>query len=157
MLEGRRGVVTIAGVGKLLVPNDLWNRIEPLLPRHAPKPQGGRPRTPDRVALTGILFVLKTGIPWEYLPQELGCSGMTCWRRLRDWQQVGLWERLHRVLLDELGQADKIDWKRASLDATLVPAKRGARRPAPTRRIVGDWAASTTCSSIAKEFRSSLR
>lgn len=120
-------MVMVAPVGKLLVPNELWKRIEPLLPRYTPKPQGGRPRTPDRVALTGILFVLKTGIPWEYLPQELGCSGMTCWRRLRDWQQAGVWERLHRALLDELGLADKIDWERAALDTSMVPAKRGAK------------------------------
>lgn len=94
-------------MGKLLVPNELWERIEPLLPRHTPKPQGGRPRTSDHTVLTGILFVLKTGIPWEYLPQELGCSGMTCWRRLRDWQQAGVWERLHRVLLDDLPRLDE--------------------------------------------------
>jgi transposase len=69
-----------------LVPDQLWNRIEPLLPPEPPKPKGGRPRIPDRAALTGIIFVLKSGIPWEMLPAEFGCgSGMTCWRRLRDW------------------------------------------------------------------------
>jgi transposase len=157
LLEGRRVVVTIAGVGKLLVPNELWERIEPLLPRHASKPQGGRPRTPDRVALTGILFVLKTGIPWEYLPQELGCSGMTCWRRLRDWQQAGVWERLHRALLDELGLADKIDWERAALDTSMVPAKRGAKKPGPTPPTAAGRAASTTFSSIGTASRSPPR
>lgn len=110
-----------------MVPDGLWERIEPLLPKAEPKPQGGRPRTPDRIALTGILFILKTGIPWEDLPQEIGCSGMTCWRRLRDWQQAGVWDRLHLVLLEELGRADKINWERAVLDASLVPAKRGPR------------------------------
>ena len=68
------------------------------------------------------------GIPWELLPQEMGCgSGVTCWRRLRDWQAAGVWDRLHRTLLDRLGRADRIDWSRASLDSRLVPAKRGAK------------------------------
>ena len=83
-------------MAKPLVPDALWDRIAPLIPLERPKPQGGRPRVDDRAALTGILFVLKTGIGWEYLPQEMGCgSGMTCWRRLRDWQLAGEWERLH--------------------------------------------------------------
>ena len=70
-----------------LVSDDLWAVVEPLLPTEPPKPKGGRPRVPDRACLAGIVFVLKSGIPWEMLPQELGCgSGMTCWRRLRDWQ-----------------------------------------------------------------------
>ena len=74
-----------------LVPNGLWHVIEPLLPLTKPKPQGGRPRLPDRPCLRGILFVLRSGIPWEMLPKELGCgSGMTCWRRLRDWQDSGI-------------------------------------------------------------------
>ena len=78
-------------MAKELLPDALWARIAPLLPPEPPKPKGGRPRVSDRAALTGILFVLKTGIPWEYLPAEMGCgSGMTCWRRLRDWYQQGL-------------------------------------------------------------------
>ena len=94
---------------------------------------------PDRAALAGIVFVLKSGIPWEMLPTEMGCgSGSTCWRRLRDWQEAGVWEKLHRVLLDRLGEADKIDWERACLDSASVRAKRGARRPARTRRATGE-------------------
>jgi transposase len=81
---------------------------------------------PDRACLTGIIFVLKTGLPWEYLPQELGCgSGMTCWRRLRDWQEAGVWDRLHQTLLDRVGDADRIDWERACLGSASIPAKRG--------------------------------
>ena len=77
-------------------------------------------------ALTGILFVLKSGIPWEMLPQEMGCgSGMTCWRRLRDWQAAGVWQRLHHLLLNRLGEADRIDWERAALDSASVPAPGG--------------------------------
>ena len=123
-------------MAKPLVSDELWALVAPLLPPEPPKPKGGRPRVPDRACLTGIIFVLKTGIPWELLPQELGCgSGMTCWRRLRDWQEAGVWDALHRTLLDRLGEAGQIDWSRASLDAASVPAKRGANASVPTRRI----------------------
>ena len=82
-------------MAKELVPDDLWEVIEPLLPPEPPKSKGGRPRVNNRAALTGIIFVLKSGIPWEMLPQEMGCgSGVTCWRRLREWQEAGVWERL---------------------------------------------------------------
>jgi transposase len=104
-------------MAKKRVTDELWEVIEPLLPEEPPKPKGGRPRIDDRAALTGILFVLKSGIPWEMLPQEMGCgSGMTCWRRLHEWHEAGVWERLHQRLLDRLGEADQIDWERASLD-----------------------------------------
>src|SRR5205809_4331654 len=94
-----------------LLPDALWAEIQPLLPPEPPKPKGGRPRLPDRAALTGIIFVLRTGIPWEWLPQEMGCgSGMTCWRRLHAWQEAGVWHRLHRVVLNRLGVQDRIDW-----------------------------------------------
>ena len=123
-------------MAKELVTDELWETIEPLLPPEPPKPEGGRPRIDDRAALTGIVFVLKSGIPWEMLPKEMGCgSGATCWRRLRDWQEAGVWEELHRALLDRLGQADRIDWERASLDSASVAAKRGAEEPARIRRI----------------------
>ncbi len=92
-----------------LLTDELWSRIEPLLPPRPPRPRGGRPRVPDRDCLRGILFVLRTGCQWELLPQEMGCGcGMTCWRRLRDWQKAGVCERLWRVLLDELGRAGRI-------------------------------------------------
>ncbi len=109
-----------------LVSDALWAVTEPLLPPEPLKLKGGRPRVPDRAALTGILFVLRSGIPWEMLPQEMGCgSGVTCWRRLRDWQQAGVWERLQRVLLDRLGRRNAIDFRRAALDSASVAAKRG--------------------------------
>ncbi len=117
---------------KQLVPHELWMIVGPLLPPEPPKPNGGRPRVPDRAALAGIIVVLKSGIPWRMLPKGLGFgSGVTCWRRLRDWQKAGVWRRLHRVLLDELGKAGMIDWSRASLDSSSVPAKRGVHGPVP--------------------------
>jgi transposase len=122
-------------MSKPLVSDELWALVEPLLPTEPPKPKGGRPRIPDRAALTGIIFVLKSGIPWELLPQEMGCgSGVTCWRRLRDWQQAGVWNRLHRLLLDRLGEADRIDWNRACLDSAAIPAKRGPKGGAEPHR-----------------------
>jgi len=140
-----------------LVPDELWMVLEPLLPRAKRRAhgRGGRPRLSDRACLAGIIFVLKTGIPWEYLPQEMGCgSGMTCWRRLRDWQQRGVWRRLHRTLLDQLGEADVIDWARAALDSTSVPAKKGEPRPARIQRIKANRARSAMLWSMPKGSRS---
>src|SRR3954471_16853619 len=138
-------------MAKPLVSDELWAIVEPLLPKPGPKKKDGRPRIPDRACLTGIVFVLKTGIQWEDLPQEMGCGcGMTCWRRLRDWQAAGVWEELHRTLLTRLGEADRIDWSRASIDSSTVPAKglkKGGlqtRRSAPTRPIAANLVPSTT-------------
>jgi transposase len=138
-------------MAKPLVTDELWNVIEPLLPREPAKPKGGRPRVPNRVVLTGILFVLRGGIPWEMLPQEMGCgSGVTCWRRLRDWQEAGVWHRLHQVLLDKLGEANRIDWERASVDCFSVPAPGGAKRPARIRRTEANRAGSGMLWSSAR-------
>ena len=115
------------------VRDELWTFIDALLPSEPPKPNGGRPRVPDRAALAGIIYVLKSGIPWGMLPKELGFgSGVTCWRRLWGWQKAGVWHRLHRVLLDELSKAGLIDWSRTSLDSATIPAKRGVQEPVPT-------------------------
>ncbi len=130
-------------MSKPLVSDELWAVVAPLLPPEPPKPKGGRPRVSDRAALAGIIFVLKSGIPWEMLPQEMGCgSGVTCWRRLRDWQEAGVWDALHRTLLDRLGEADRIDWSRASLDSASIPAKRGATPSARPPRIAANRARS---------------
>ncbi len=120
-----------------LIDDRLWNLIEPVLPvkkrrfRHP-----GRKPLDNRAVLTGIIFVLKTGIPWEDLPREMGCgSGMTCWRRLRDWQKAGVWNKIHRVLLSELRGADQIDFSRALVDSDSIRAVFGGRRPARIPRI----------------------
>ena len=111
-----------------LVPDQLWQAIQLLLPTPPPR-SGGRPRIDDRAALVGIVYQLRTGVPWRLLPtSQLGCgSPITCWRRLRDWQRPGVWQRLHHLLLDQLGRDGRIDWSRASVDALSVRAKRGAR------------------------------
>ena len=130
---------------KPLVSNALWAVLEPLLPPEPPKPKGGRPRLPDRAVLNGVVYVLRTGTAWELLPPELGRgSGMTCWRRLRDWQAAGVWDRFHRALLERLAGASRIDWGRAALDSASVPAKRGARPPAQTRPTAARLARSAT-------------
>ncbi len=142
-------------MSKQLVSDELWEMIEPLLPKEPLKPNGGRPRVPDRAVLSGIIFVLRSGIPWEMLPLEMGCgSGITCWRRLRDWQEAGVWERLHRVLLDRLGEADRIDWSRASLDSASIPAKKGALKPGRIRRIKANRAQSGMLWSTERVSRS---
>ena len=122
-------------MAKPLVTDALWKRLEPLLPPHRPRRRRfpGRKPIDDRKALTGILFVLKTGINWEDLPQEMGCGcGMTCWRRLRDWNEAGVWQELHERLLAELHEADRIDWDRALIDSSFVRARGGGGRTGPS-------------------------
>ena len=125
-------------MAKPILDDELWELIEPLLPPAKPRRfrYPGRKPVDNRKTLTGILFVLRTGIGWEYLPQEMGCgSGMTCWRRLRDWQKVGIWDKIHRALLNKLRQAEKIDWSRAVVDSASVRALLGGQKPAQTPRI----------------------
>ncbi|WP_461145135.1 IS5 family transposase [Salinifilum aidingensis] len=119
-----------------IVSDALWERIEPLLPVRPAGKTGPKP-LPDRQVLQGILFVLFTGIGWEDLPQELGFgSGMTCWRRLRDWHEAGVFAELHEVLLAELHAAGQIDWSRAIADSSHVRAKKrgSATGPSPVDR-----------------------
>jgi transposase len=131
-----------------VVSDGLWERIEPLLPRKERRFRyPGRRSLDDRRVLQGILFVLHTGIGWEHLPQGLGFGcGMTAWRRLRAWQQAGVWQRLHELLLAELQAADELDWSRAIADSSHVQAKKGARRRVLARSTGAGAEASTTCS-----------
>ncbi len=118
------------------VSDALWAVIEPLLPSTSRPVKGGRPRISDRAALNGIMFVLQSGIPWRMLPPQMGWgSGITCWRRLRDWQRAGVWERLHHALLQQLHRAGHLDWSRACMDSASIAAKRGVTSPGRTRRI----------------------
>ncbi len=111
-----------------LVPDSLWERVEPLLP---PRPTRryrfpGRKPVDDRTALAGIIYVLKTGIGWNDLPAAaFGCSGVTCWRRLRDWTEAGVWPALHELLLAELRGADELDLHRCAVDSSHVHALKG--------------------------------
>ena len=126
-----------------LVPDRLWNEIEPLLPRERPKPKGGRPPVDNRACLTGIVYVLRTGMPWRFVPQELGCgSGVTCWRRLHQWTESGIWPRIHRKLLCILGHRGKIDASLAIMDSASVRALFGGRTADRTPRIARKTAAS---------------
>ncbi len=124
---------------RLLVEDELWKMIEPLLP--PPKPRRrihpGRKPLDNRKALTGILFVLKTGIAWRDLPSEMDCGcGVACWRRLHYWHECGVWQCLQEVLLAQLRYADRIDWSRAAVDSSSVRALKGGDQtgPNPTDR-----------------------
>jgi len=129
-----------------LLPDELWHEIEPLLPpRPAPSSKGGRPPVDDRDALRGILFVTRTGIPWQALPTEaFGVSGSSCWRRLRDWTLLGVWPELHRRLLNRLGKAGGVNLDRVVVDSQSVRALKGARTPGPTRPTAGNAGANAT-------------
>ena len=129
-----------------MLPDALWNEIEPLFPRYEPSPEGGCPPKEARQVLTVILFVLKTGIGWKDLPTEaFGCSYKTCLRRIREWTELGLWQRMHELLLAKLRGADRLDWSRALVDCSLVKAPLGGPKRAGIRRIAGGRAVSIVC------------
>jgi transposase len=138
-----------------LVPDELWEVVQPLLPRHRARPgKRGRPPVDDRACLTGIVFVLRSGIPWEMLPQEMGCgSGMTCWRRLRYWQRRGVWKKLLHALLQRVGQEKGIDWDHCCVDSQTFRAVFGGYSPAKTPRIGPKKAPNGTCSSMVRAPR----
>jgi transposase len=141
-----------------LVPDALWERVAPLLPVAKKKQHGrGRPRADDRAALEAIVFVLRTGIPWEMLPtKQFGLSGMTAWRRLEEWIRTEVFERLQCELLNELGQRGQVDMRRASLDSSTVRASKGGPLRARTRRTERRRAASIAASiPAASTLRSS--
>jgi transposase len=143
-------------VAPWVVSDELWELVQPLLPRKERRFRyPGRKRLPDRQALQGILFVLHTGIAWTHLPQELGFgSGVTCWRRLDEWQRAGVWEQLHRELLARLRSAGEIEWSRAVVDSSQIQAKKGAPKRARARWTEDVPAPSTTSSSTARGSRS---
>ena len=135
-----------------LLTNELWEKIEPLLPPVREAGTRGRPPVSNRAALTGILFVLKTGIPWEDLPQEMNCGcGMTCWRRLRDWHAAGVWQQLHELLLAEMRATGQLEMAAMIADASYLRAFLGAPTPDPALSIAVKRALSTTCWSTFTE------
>jgi len=134
-------------MAKPILDDRLWEVVKPLLPlpKKRRRRYPGRKPIDNRKALGAILFVLKTGLPWEHLPQELGWgSGMTAWRRLHAWQKQGVWKKVHEALLAHLQGADQIDWSRAIIDSSSVRAVHGGKKRAPVRRIVLNLAASIT-------------
>ena len=130
-----------------LVSDELWKQVAPLLPPEPePSPLGGRPRVTNRQAFTGVVFVLRTGIPWQSLPIEMNCgSGSTCWRRFSEWTKLAVWSKLHNLLLSQLGKAGAINLERAVIDSASVRAVFGGRTPGPTRRTVRKPAVSGMC------------
>lgn len=110
-----------------LVSDELWALTEPLIPRFTPRPQGGGTApVDDRAVFTAVVFVLTSGCPWRLLPPSFGVTVPTAHRRFTDWTRAGLWPRLHRAVLDQLGSQGLIDWSRAVADAASVRAKKGA-------------------------------
>ena len=115
-------------LAKRLVPDELWELVAPLVPRFAPRGQGGGTAPiDDRAVFTAIVYVLTSGCAWRHLPAEFGVSHQTAHRRFTAWTKAGLWPRLHRVVLDELGARGQIDWSSAIIDAASVRAKKGER------------------------------
>jgi transposase len=143
-------------VAPWVVSDELWELVEPLLPRTQRRFRyPGRRRLPDRQALQGILFVLYTGIAWRHLPLELGFgSGSTCYRRLDEWQRAGVWERLHALLLARLRAAGELEWSRAVADSSHVQAKKGAPRRGRARLTEPERAPSSTSWSTPPGSRS---
>jgi transposase len=146
-------------VAPWIVSDELWELFEPLLPKKERRFRyPGRKRFDDRLALQGILFVLHTGIAWQHLPPELGFgSGVTCWRRLDEWQRAGVWDRLHALLLERLRTAGEIEWSRAIVDSSQVQAKKGVPKRARARSTEAVQAPSSTCSSTQAGSRSPSR
>jgi transposase len=125
-----------------LVPDQLWAIVEPLLPAPPRPPYGGRRRVvPDRNCFAAIVYMARTSTPWRLLPaRELGCgSPATCWRRLTEWANAGVFDRLHLQVLDRLGEQRQLDWERASVDTMSVRAKRGGPRGRKSRRSWQAW------------------
>jgi len=133
----------IVAMASRLLPDDLWSEIAHLFPRHVQSLEGGRHPIEHRVVLTAILFVLKTGIAWEDLPLEaFGCSYKTCIRRLQQWTQLGLWQRIHHLFLARLRGADQLDWSRVLIDCSQVKAPLGGQKQGPIPRIAAAQVAS---------------
>ena len=125
-----------------LVPDELWALVAPLLPAPPRPPYGGRCRAiADRNCFAAIVYMARTSTPWRLLPaRELGCgSPATCWRRLTEWANAGVFDQLHLQVLDRLGQRGQLDWSGVSVDTMSVRAKRGGPRGRKSRRSRQAW------------------
>lgn len=132
-------------MSRQLLPEPLWHQVQPLLPEHPPHPRGGNQWADDRLCLRGIIFVLRTGIQWQMLPTEaFGVSGSTCWRRLRDWTDAGLWPAIHQRIVHLIEDVGGIDHSFGIVDSQSVRAVKGGRTPAPTRPTAANAAANAT-------------
>ena len=156
MLGGLR-LVTEDAMAKPLVDDELWATVEPVLPSYEPLPKGGKPPVADRVCFAGILFVLKSGIAWEDFPCEMGCCGMTLLNRLRQWQRAGVWAAVHRLMLDRLRAAGRIDLSRVIVDSASVRAMHGGKKRDPARWTAEKTAPNTTWRSTRAGCRSRRR
>jgi transposase len=118
-----------------------WEKIRPLLPKRPPRPRGGRPPSPERKVLEGILWILCSGAGWQDLPEEFPHPS-TCWRRLRDWEEQEGWLNIWRAFLGELNERQPWQWSESFLDGSFAPAKKGAQRsakPAGGKARSGGW------------------
>ncbi len=121
--------------------DEQWNKIEPLLPKVKRSPAGGRPAKDNRSCFEGILWVLRSGARWKDLPAKYP-SPSTCWRRLRDWEEQGVWLDIWRRFLGELDEQGRLDWEETFADGSFAPAKKGAiasARPNAERVRSGWW------------------
>ena len=134
------------GVVDEVVTDALWARLEALIPvRQRRFRHPGRRRCSDRAAMEGILFVARTGIGWNQLPTAMfGASGATCWRRLAEWHEAGVWQQLHEQVLTELRAAGKLDLSTALVDASHLRALKGGIMSAPARSTAPNQGPSTT-------------
>ena len=147
-------------MAKPILDDDVWTLIEPMLP--PPKPRRfrypGRKPITNRQALTGIILVLRSGIPWELLPREMGCgSGVSCWRRLRDWEAAGIWQSIHAQLLGELRKSDELDLSIVAADSGTVRAVGAGEKRDPTPRIAASRGRSTMSRPTPRACRSRAR
>ena len=117
----------VDALSRRLVPDELWEIVEPLIPGFRPRVQGGGTAPVEaRAVFTAIVYVLTSGCAWRDLPPSFGVDFRTAHRRFTAWSNAALWHRLHLAVLDRLGVAGLIDWSRVIVDSASVRAKKGA-------------------------------
>ena len=114
----------------LSIPDELWAKIEPLLPAELPKPKGGRPRMPNRQAMTAIFFILRTGMQWKALPRDMGAAS-TVHDRFQYWRENGVFRRLWEAGLHTYDEIKGIEWTWQTVDGAMTKAPLGGKRNGP--------------------------